>query len=94
VSGAVGARAGRPGARPTNPDKHLTLGQDAFKASEGEAASYWVTSIASDGRLRLGVLVAELADQMAGRDRLACLEVKLGLGLGATLFNTTRQGEL
>jgi len=34
----------------------------------------------------------ELADQMAGRDRLACLEVKVGVGLGATLFNMTRQG--
>lgn len=28
-----------------------------------------------------------LADQMAGRDRLACVEVKVGVGLGATLFN-------
>ncbi|MCA6114274.1 hypothetical protein J6524_04935 [Bradyrhizobium sp. WSM 1738] len=32
----------------------------------------------------------ELADQMAGRDRLACVEVKVGVGLGATLFNQQR----
>lgn len=29
----------------------------------------------------------ELADQMAGRDRLRCVEIKMGVGLGATLFN-------
>jgi len=34
----------------------------------------------------------ELADLIAGRDRLACVEVKAGVGLGATLFNMTRQG--
>lgn len=35
-------------------------------------------------------LSREQADQEAGRDRLACVEVKVGVGLGATLFNLQR----
>lgn len=35
----------------------------------------------------------ELADQLAGRDRLACVEIKVGVGLAATLFNLLRAAE-
>jgi hypothetical protein len=60
--------------------------------SEGEAASYWVNLYRPLMSACGSVYPSrELADQMAGRDRLACVEVKVGVGLGATLFNTTRQ---
>lgn len=35
----------------------------------------------------------ELADQAAAKNRVACVEVKIGVGLGAALFNQARQGE-
>jgi hypothetical protein len=55
--------------------------------------SYFV-NVYRPGRDALGSVFPsrELADQIAGRDRLACVEVKAGVGLGATLFNMTRQG--
>lgn len=56
--------------------------------SEGEAASVWVNVY----RPLMGACGSvytsrELADQMAAGNRLACIEVKVGVGLGATLFN-------
>ena len=60
--------------------------------SESEAASYWVNLYRPLMSACGSVYPSrELADQMARRDRLACVEVKVGVGLGATLFNTTRQ---
>lgn len=58
---------------------------------DGEATSYWVNVY----RPLMGACgsvwaTRALADQMAARDRLACVEVRVGVGLGATLFNTTR----
>ncbi|UGA46647.1 hypothetical protein HU230_0011645 [Bradyrhizobium quebecense] len=34
----------------------------------------------------------ELADQMAARNRIACVPVRVGESLGCTLFNMTREG--
>ena len=63
--------------------------------SDGGAKSYWVNVY----RPLMGACgsvweTRELADQMATRDRLCCVEVKVGVGLGATLFNQQQAGEL
>ena len=60
---------------------------------EGEAPSYWVNVY----RPLMGCCGTvhpsrEQADQAAAKNRVACVEVKVGVGLGATLFNITRQG--
>ena len=61
--------------------------------SEGGAASYWVNVyrplMGCCGSVHLS---SELADEAAAANRVACVEVKAGVGLGATLFNMTRQG--
>jgi hypothetical protein len=59
---------------------------------EGEPASYWVNVY----RPLMGCCGSvhpsrELADEAAAENRVACVEVKIGVGLGATLFNSTRQ---
>lgn len=59
--------------------------------SEGEAASVWVNVYRPlNGACGSVWATRELADRMAGRDRLDCVEVKVGVGLAATLLN--RQG--
>jgi hypothetical protein len=60
---------------------------------EGEASSYWVNVY----RPLMGCCGSvhpsrELADEAATANRVVCVEVKAGVGLGATLFNITRQG--
>jgi hypothetical protein len=58
---------------------------------EGEASSYWV-NVYRPLMAALGSVYSsrEHADHLAGRDRLACVEVKAGVGLGAALFNLQR----
>jgi hypothetical protein len=60
---------------------------------EGESSSYWVNVY----RPLMGCCGSvhpsrKVADKAAAANRVACVEVKAGVGLGATLFNIKRQG--
>jgi|GEM_PF-2872848 len=59
-------------------DAHATVWVNVYRPLMGACGTVWATR--------------ELADQMAARNRIACVPVKVGESLGCTLFNMTREG--